>query len=60
MSEFSDREQDVRAFIAVRVWAWAEGPRALFDRAVAYMLEAGVVLPAGITTLIRLVSEVSG
>lgn len=50
----------MRAFIAVRVWAWAEGPRALFDRAVVYMLEAGVVLPAGITTLIRLVSEVSG
>jgi len=31
LSEFADREQDVRAFIAARVWASAEGPRALTD-----------------------------
>ncbi|MFI6742761.1 DUF4158 domain-containing protein [Nonomuraea sp. NPDC050451] len=58
LSEFAGREQDVRAFIAARVWASAEGPRALSDRAVAYMLAAGILLPAGITTLTRLVSEV--
>ncbi|MBA9005696.1 hypothetical protein HNR21_004578 [Actinomadura cellulosilytica] len=58
LSEFSDREQEVRAFVAARVWATTEGPRALFDRAVVHMLEAGILLPAGITTLTRLISEV--
>jgi hypothetical protein len=57
LSEFADREQDVRAFIAARVWASAEGPRVLLDRAVVYMLEAEILLPAGITKLTRLVSK---
>lgn len=47
LSEFSDREEEVRAFVAARVWSTTEGPRALFDRAVVHMLEAGILLPAG-------------
>ncbi|WP_344948297.1 Tn3 family transposase [Sphaerisporangium flaviroseum] len=57
-SEFSKREQEVRDYLAARVWSTIEGPRALFDRAVVHMLREGILLPAGITTLTRLISEV--
>lgn len=43
--------------MAARVWASLEGPRALFDRAVVWLVDNRVLLP-GITTLTRLVAEV--
>ncbi|RPK93033.1 hypothetical protein EES46_06985 [Streptomyces sp. ADI98-10] len=46
----------MRAFLAARVWASVEGPRALFDRAVVWLVDDRVLLP-GITTLTRLVAE---
>ncbi|WP_331762391.1 DUF4158 domain-containing protein [Streptomyces sp. NBC_01508] len=55
--EFSAAEDEVRAFLAARVWASLEGPRALFDRAVVWLVDNRVLLP-GITTLTRLVAEV--
>jgi hypothetical protein len=55
--EFSDVEARLRTFLAARVWASAEGPRALFDRAVVWLVEHRVLLP-GITVLARLVAEV--
>ncbi|MGO9793144.1 MAG: DUF4158 domain-containing protein [Solirubrobacteraceae bacterium] len=55
--EFSDGEADLRTFLASRVWALEEGPRALFDRAVLWLIEHRVLLP-GITVLARLVAEV--
>src|SRR5450755_2281764 len=55
--EFSDGEADLRAFLAARVWALEEGPRALFDWAVLWQIEHRVLLP-GITVLARLVAEV--
>ncbi|GAA4621992.1 Tn3-like element Tn3 family transposase [Actinoallomurus vinaceus] len=54
--EFGEAEQEVRAFLAARVWASVEGPRALFDRAVVWLVDNRVLLP-GITTLTRLVAE---
>ncbi|MEU1729133.1 hypothetical protein [Nonomuraea sp. NPDC005692] len=39
------------------VWASAEGPRALFDRARVHMLKERILLPA-MTVLVRLVGEV--
>jgi hypothetical protein len=56
LSEFSKREQEVRDYLAARVWSTIEGPRALFDRAVVHLLREGILLPAGITTLTRLIS----
>ncbi|WP_433471686.1 DUF4158 domain-containing protein [Spirillospora sp. CA-142024] len=58
LPECADREQeqDVQAFIAGRVWASADARRP--TRAVVYVPEAGILLPAVITTLTRLVSEV--
>lgn len=55
--EFPAAEDEVRAFLAARVWASLEGPRALFDRAVVWLVDSRVLLP-GITTLTRLVAEV--
>ncbi|MCX5141873.1 Tn3 family transposase [Streptomyces sp. NBC_00338] len=55
--EFPAAEDEVRAFLAARVWASLEGPRALFDRAVVWLVDNRVLLP-GITTLTRLVAEV--
>ena len=55
--EFGVAEVELREFLAARVWAVEEGPRALFDRAVLWLIEQRVLLP-GITVLARLVAEV--
>ena len=55
--EFASGERELRAFLAARVWALEDGPRALFDRAVLWLIEHRVLLP-GITVLARVVAEV--
>src|SRR5450755_2255358 len=55
--EFAAGERDLRTFVAARAWACEDGPRALFDRAVLWLIEHRVLLP-GITVLARLVAEV--
>ena len=55
--EFAAGEAELREFLAARVWALEEGPRALFDRAVVWLIEHRVLLP-GITVLARVVAEV--
>jgi TnpA family transposase len=55
--EFAASEAELRAFLAARVWAVEEGPRALFDRSALWLIEHRVLLP-GITVLARLVAEV--
>ncbi len=55
--EFAAGEAELRVFLAARVWSVEEGPRALFDRSVLWLIEHRVLLP-GITVLARLVAEV--
>ncbi|MGK5555971.1 Tn3 family transposase [Actinomadura kijaniata] len=55
--DFAEAEAEVRRHVAARAWSTTDGPRALFDRAVVYMLKERVLLP-GITVLTRLVGEV--
>ena len=50
-------QQEVRAFIAARSWTRTEGPRALFDQAVAWLREQKILLP-GPSILARLVTEI--
>ncbi|MCX4596498.1 Tn3 family transposase [Streptomyces sp. NBC_01549] len=55
--DFEDGDLALREHIAGRVWVSGEGPRALFDRAVTWLLRNRVLLP-GLTQLARLVGEV--
>ncbi|GAA0838223.1 hypothetical protein GCM10009525_47670 [Streptosporangium amethystogenes subsp. fukuiense] len=55
--DFGSCESEVRQYVAARVWASAEGSRALFDRARVHMLKERILLP-GMTVLVRLVGEV--
>ena len=55
--DFAAGEDELREFLAARVWSSLEGPRALFDRAVVWLIGSQVLLP-GITTLARMVAEV--
>jgi hypothetical protein len=48
---------ELREFLAAWMWALEEGPRALLDRAVLWLIEQRVLLP-GITVLARLVADV--
>ncbi|WP_433539442.1 DUF4158 domain-containing protein [Streptosporangium sandarakinum] len=56
-ADFGACEAEVRQFVAARVWASVEGPRALFDRAQVHLLKERILLP-GISVLVRLVGEV--
>ncbi|SOD67393.1 Phage integrase family protein [Streptomyces zhaozhouensis] len=55
--DFAAGEEELRAFLAARVWSSLEGPRALFDRAVVWLVNNRVLLP-GVTTLARMVATV--
>ncbi|ROQ65243.1 TnpA family transposase [Streptomyces sp. CEV 2-1] len=55
--DFEDGDLALREHIAGRVWVSNEGPRALFDRAVTWLLRNRVLLP-GLTPLAYLVAEV--
>lgn len=57
--DFSDDgpQLEVRAFLGARAWTRTEGPRALFDLAVAWLREQKVLLPRA-SILARLVTEV--
>ena len=57
--DFADPEarRELRAFVDARAWTRSEGPRALFDQAVAWLREQRVLLP-GVSVLARLVAEI--
>ncbi|WP_327282103.1 DUF4158 domain-containing protein [Streptomyces sp. NBC_01205] len=55
--DFAAGEEELREFLAARVWSSLEGPRALFDRAVVWLVNNRVLLP-GVTTLARMVAAV--
>lgn len=55
--DFSEASAGLRDFLAARAWTSNDGPRALFDRATAWLVEHKVLLP-GATTLARLVAAV--
>ena len=56
--DFADpgAQEQLRAFVDARAWTRAEGPRALFDQAVAWLRAQRVLLP-GASVLARLVAE---
>jgi hypothetical protein len=57
LRDFSEVEAEVSGWVAARVWSTADGPKAIFDGAVAWLRAERVLLP-GVTTLARLVARV--
>lgn len=55
--DFAAGREELQEFLAARVWSSLEGPRALFDRAVVWLVGNRVLLP-GITRLARMVAGV--
>jgi hypothetical protein len=55
--DFEDGDLALREYIAGRVWVSNEGPRALFDRAVTWLLRNRVLMPR-LTQLARLLHGV--
>jgi hypothetical protein len=53
--DFSEVSAELREFVAARAWTSNDGPRALFNRAIAWLVDHKVLLP-GATTLARLVA----
>lgn len=56
LSSFADIEAELRAWVADQAWMTGDGPKVLFDGAVAWSRARQALLP-GITTLERLVSD---
>lgn len=53
---FADVERELRAWIADQAWVTGEGPKVIFSGAVAWLRGRQALLPAGVTTLERMVA----
>ena len=58
LQDFAAADEDLERWVDARAWTTGDGPRAIFDDAVAWLFERRVLLP-GVTTLARLVARVS-
>ena len=59
LQDFAAAEEDLERWVDARAWTTGDGPRAIFDDAVAWLFERSVLLP-GVTTLARLVARGPG
>ncbi|MCA1702404.1 MAG: DUF4158 domain-containing protein [Actinobacteria bacterium] len=57
LREFAEAEREFAAWVDARAWTTGDGPKAIFNDAVSWLVERGVLL-AGVTTLARLVAQV--
>jgi len=57
LRDYAAAEEDLERWVDARAWTTGDGPRAIFDDAVAWLFERSVLLP-GVTTLARLVARV--
>ncbi|KXF55416.1 hypothetical protein AXA44_37810 [Rhodococcus sp. SC4] len=56
LTPFADVEPELTAWIADQAWMTGEGPKAIFSGAVAWLRGRQALLPAGVTTLERMVA----
>jgi hypothetical protein len=57
LRDFANVAAEVEAWVDGRMWSTADGPKAIFDGAVAWLRAEKLLLP-GVTTLARLVARV--
>lgn len=57
LRDFADAEPELTAWVDARAWTTGDGPKGIFNDAVAWLLDRRVLLP-GVTTLGRLVAQV--
>ncbi|MGH9123882.1 MAG: Tn3 family transposase [Acidimicrobiales bacterium] len=57
LRDFAAVEAEFTAWVEARAWTTGDGPKAIFDDAVAWLVERAVLLP-GVTTLARPVAQV--
>ncbi|MBJ7611391.1 MAG: DUF4158 domain-containing protein [Candidatus Dormibacteraeota bacterium] len=57
LRDFAGAEQELTAWVNARAWTTGDGPKAIFNDAVAWLLNRRVLLP-GVTSLARLVAQV--
>lgn len=55
--DFGDIGDDFTAWLDARAWTTGDGPKALFDSSIGWLIERKVLLP-GVTTLVRVVGRV--
>ncbi|MGH9008736.1 MAG: Tn3 family transposase [Acidimicrobiia bacterium] len=57
LRDFAEAEVGLEGWVDARAWTTGDGPKAIFNDAVGWLSERGVLLP-GVTTLARLVARV--
>jgi len=57
LKDFASAEKDLERWADARAWTTGDGPKAIFNDAIAWLFERDVLLP-GVTTLARLVARV--
>lgn len=57
LRDFSVVARELEGWVDARAWTTSDGPRAIFNDAIGWLFERGVLLP-GVTTLARLVARV--
>ena len=57
LRDFSEVARELERWVDARGWTTSDGPRAIFNDAIGWMLDRDVLLP-GVTTLARLVARV--
>ena len=57
LRDFAEVARELEDWVDARAWTTGDGPKAIFNDAIGWLFERGVLLP-GVTTLARLVARV--
>jgi hypothetical protein len=57
LRDFTEVARELEDWVDARAWTTSDGPKAIFNDAIGWLVDRGVLLP-GVTTLARLVARV--